>query len=68
MSYQKIITNHNGISFIMYLFAERAGQVYGVLVPVHKAFQNQDQDQTQFKHSSTMDYFFKTYYNYLTID
>jgi len=35
---------------------------------VHKAFQNQDQDQTQVKHSSTMDYFFKTYYNYLTID
>ena len=34
---------------------------------VHKAFQNQDQDQGQVKHSSTMD-FFKTYYNYLTIE
>jgi len=34
---------------------------------VHKAFQNQDQDQAQVKKSSNM-YFFKTYYNYLTID
>jgi len=38
MSYQKIITNHNGISFIMYLFAERAGQVYGALVPCSQSF------------------------------
>ena len=34
---------------------------------VHKAFQNQDQDQAQVKNSFTMD-FFPSYYNYLTID
>jgi len=34
---------------------------------VHKAFQNTDQDQAQVKNSYIMD-FFKTYYNYLTID
>jgi len=33
----------------------------------HNAVQNQDQDQAQVKHSSTMD-FLKTFYNYLTID
>jgi len=34
---------------------------------VHKAFQNQDQDQAQVKDYFTMDPF-KTYYNYFTID
>ena len=34
---------------------------------VHKAFQNQNQDQAQVKNSSTMDCF-KAYHNYLTID
>ena len=34
---------------------------------IHKAFLNQDQDQAQVKNSSNED-FFKTYYNYWTID
>ena len=34
----------------------------------HKAFQNQDQDQTQVKDYFTMDFVFKTNYTYLTID
>jgi len=33
---------------------------------VHKAFQNQDQDQAQVKTYFTMDVFLKTCYNYLT--
>jgi len=33
---------------------------------VHKAFQNQAQDQAQVNNYFTMD-FFKTYFNYLTI-
>ena len=34
----------------------------------HEAFQNQDQDRAQVKNSSSMDCFFKTYHNYLTIE
>ena len=35
---------------------------------VHKAFQNQDQDQAHVKKFFYYGLFFKTYYNYLTID
>ena len=40
---------------------------YTLMARVHKDFQNKVQDQAQVKHSYIMD-FFKTYYNYLTID
>jgi len=35
---------------------------------VHKAFQDQNQHQAQYKHYFAMDFFSNTYYNYLTID